>query len=82
MAVFVQLQPGTFAERAETVQNLNNFFGSAIGQDPQVRVHISGIKTAKLFEDLLEVEDYELINHIRITEQADAQRLMNSISSR
>lgn len=68
-----------FAERAETVQNLNNFFGSAIGQDPQVRVHISGIKTAKLFEDLLEVEDYELIQpYIRITEQADAQRLMNS----
>lgn len=68
-----------FAERADKVQNINNFYQSAVGQDPQVRIHFSGIKTAKLFEDLLEIDDYELVQpYIRISEQADAQRLMNS----
>lgn len=70
-----------FAEKAETVQNLNTFFQSAVGQDPQVRVHFSGIKTAQLFEDLLEIQDYELVQpYVRLAEQADAQRLQNAHS--
>lgn len=64
-----------FAEKAERVQNLNNFFNSAVGQDEQVKVHFSGIKMAKVFEDLLEIQDYEMVQpFVRLAEQADAQR--------
>jgi len=65
-----------FAEKAETVQNLNNFFASALGADPDIKAHFSSIKLAELFEDLLEVQDYEIVQpYIRLSEQADAQRL-------
>lgn len=65
-----------FAEKAETVQNLNNLFSSPLGQDPSVIMHFSGVKLAELMETLLEVQDYELVQpYIRLAEQADAQRL-------
>lgn len=65
-----------FAEKAETVQNLNNFFMSAIGQDPDVKAHFSSIKLAEIFETLLDLQDYEAVQpYIRLSEQADAQRL-------
>ena len=65
-----------FAERAERVQNLNNFFGSALGQDQAVKIHFSTIKVAKMMEEMLDIEDYELVSpYIRMAEQADAQRL-------
>lgn len=68
-----------FAEQAEKVQNATAFFNSAVGQDPEVKVHFSGIKVAELFQDLLELDGYKLVTpFIRITEQADAQRLANS----
>jgi hypothetical protein len=65
-----------FAERAELVQNVNNFFGSTIGQDPSVREHFSSLGMAKMFEEVLDLGDYKLITpYIRIAEAADAQRL-------
>lgn len=68
-----------FAERAELVQNLNNFFMSALGQDESIKVHFSAIKLADMFEELLGLEDYELVQpFIRLSEQADAQRLANA----
>ena len=68
-----------FAERAERVQNLNNFFGSALGADPDIKVHFSSVKLAKMFEDLLDIEDYEIVEpFIRIHEQAEAQQQMNT----
>jgi hypothetical protein len=67
-----------FAEQAERIQNLNNFFGSAVGQDPAIKIHFSTIKTAKMFEEMLDVTDYELVMpYVRMAEQADAQRLAN-----
>lgn len=69
-----------FAEKAETVQNLTNFFSSPIGQDQTVAQHFSSIKMAKLFEELLEINDYELVTpYIRIAEQADAQRNVQAL---
>jgi hypothetical protein len=68
-----------FAEKAEMVQNLNSFFTSAIGADQGVKVHFSSVKLAELFENLLEMEDYEIVQpYIRLSEQADAQRLANA----
>ena len=65
-----------FAERAELVQNLNNFFNSPLGQAQDVRVHFSGLKLAKLFEELLDIRDYEIVlPYVGLSEQADAQRL-------
>lgn len=68
-----------FAERAERVQNLNNFFQSAVGNDPEIKAHFSTVQIAKMFENLLELTDYKLVvPYIRLSEQAEAQRLMNS----
>ena len=65
-----------FAEKADTVQNLTQFFGSPIGQDPAVRVHYSGIGLAKTFEDLLDIADYKLVQpYVRLDEDSQGQRL-------
>jgi hypothetical protein len=68
-----------FAERAEMIQNLTNFYGSAVGQDEMVRMHLSSVKTAKMIEGLLEFEDYEIYEpFVRIHEQAEAQQQQNT----
>lgn len=68
-----------FAEQAEVVQNLTAFFNSSIGQDQAVNVHISGEKMARLFEELLDLGSYNLVQpFVRLSEQADAQRIQNS----
>lgn len=68
-----------FAEKAERIQNINNFFGSTLGADPDIKVHWSSIKLAKLFEDLLDIEEYELVTpYIRLAEQKEAQALANA----
>ncbi len=64
-----------FAEKAETIQNITNFFASPIGQDPGVKVHWSALKISKVMEDLLDLQDYELVQkNIRLSEEADAKR--------
>lgn len=68
-----------FAERAQLTQDLTTFFGSSAGQDPSVLVHMSGVKLAQLWETLLELEDFHVIQpFVRISEQMDAQRLLQS----
>ena len=68
-----------FVEQATLVQNLNSFFGSASGQDPDVLVHFSGLRTARLWEDVLNLEDYNLVEeNVRLAEKADAQRLIQA----
>lgn len=68
-----------FAEKAEMIQNLTTFFGSPIGQDPDVKVHFSGIRLSEMIEELLNLEDYRIVEpFVRLSEQADAQRLANS----
>ncbi len=69
----------SFAERAELIQNLNNFYASAVGQDPDIKVHFSSIKSAKMFEELLDIERYELVEpYVRLSEQSEAQQLANT----
>lgn len=68
-----------FAERAERIQNLNNWAQSPLGQDPAVNIHFSGVRLAEMVEDLLDLEDYEIVEpYIRIAEQAEAQQLANT----
>lgn len=65
-----------FAEKAERIQNISNFYASGVGQDQNVRVHFSGLKTAQMVEDLLDLQEYEIVTpFVAITEQADAQRV-------
>ena len=68
-----------FAERAELVQNINNFFNSHLGQDQAVTVHFSGQALAKMIEEVLDIADWKIVlPYIRLSEAADAQRLGNS----
>lgn len=65
-----------FAESAERVQNLNSFFSSPLGQSEQVMMHFSGITLAKVMEELLDLENYDLVEpYIALTEQAEAQQM-------
>lgn len=70
-----------FAEKATMVQNLNNFFGSAAGQDPEVRQHFSAVKLAKAWECLLDADEFKLVEpYVRLIEQLDAKKLINTVS--
>jgi hypothetical protein len=72
-----------FAEKAEVVQNLTQFFTSPLGQDPAVLQHISSIRLATMIEELLQLEDYRMVQpFIRLSEQADSQSLANSHTER
>jgi hypothetical protein len=63
-----------FAENAELVQNITNFFQGPLGADPEIKTHFSTIKLAKMFEEILGIEDYEVVQeYVRLSEQADAQ---------
>ena len=67
-----------FAEQATLVQNLTSFLNSNAGSDQAVIQHFSSIKLAKMWEHLLEADQYNLVEpFVRLTEQADAQRLAN-----
>jgi len=66
-----------FAEQAQMVQNLNTFYASPAFQ--QVAPHFSSIRAAQLWENLLEIEDFDIVSpYVAIAEQADAQRYMQS----
>lgn len=68
-----------FAEKAERIQNINNFAASPLYADPAVNVHWSGLKTAQLIESELDLEDYGLvIPYVRLSEQAAAEQQTNS----
>ena len=66
-----------FAEQAQLVQDLNSFFSSASGQDPNVLMHFSSQKIARMWERLLDIEDHKLVvPYVRISEAKEAQQLM------
>jgi len=51
-----------FAEKAEVIQNLTQFFSSALGADPEVKAHFSTIRLADMIEELLNLEDYRIVD--------------------
>lgn len=68
-----------FAEKAERVQNLNNFFQSTLGQDKDILAHFSSLKLAYMFEDLLDIQAYDLVTpYIRLSEEQEAMALANA----
>lgn len=70
-----------FAEKANITQNLNEFYNSAAGSDPEVRQHFGSFRLARMFEQLMDIEDFDVVQeNIRIGERADAQRQSQSLS--
>lgn len=68
-----------YAEVATKVQNATNFFGSAAGQDPMVLQHFSSVALAKMWNELLDLDQFNIVMpNIRVAEAADTQRLMQS----
>ena len=68
-----------FAERSLKVQDLNNFFNSRAGSDPAILMHFSSTKLAKMWEELLNLDDDQIVMpFIRISEQADAAKMQAS----
>jgi hypothetical protein len=67
-----------FAKRALFVQNLNAMLNSAIGTDPAINVHISGLRLAEIMQDTLELKKFDLVReNVRVFEQMETQRLIN-----
>lgn len=65
-----------FAEQAELVQNLTSFFASVPGQDPSIVAHFSSVGLAKLFENVLNIEDWNIVQpYVRIAERAKANNM-------
>jgi hypothetical protein len=66
-----------FAKEAQIMQNLIGMVNSAAYQDPGVQAHISGLGIAKLMEQGLGLEDFDLVQeNIRVAEQQETQALM------
>jgi hypothetical protein len=60
------------------VQNLSQFFGSPAGQDQNVLMHFSSVQLAQMWEHLLNLEDYNVVQPwVRLAEQAEAQQLQH-----
>ena len=65
-----------FTEQSQKVQDLNAFFNGQAGADPEIKQHFSSVKLARLYENLLSLEEDSLVEpFVRISERADAQRL-------
>lgn len=66
-----------FAEQAELIQNLTNLTSSGLW--PTVQPHFSSIKLAKIVEDAFNLKDFDVvIPFIALSEQAEAQKIMNA----
>lgn len=68
-----------FAEKSQAVQNLVSLYQSGLMQDPLISMHLSGVKMSKALESLLDLDDFELYQeYVRVSEQAQAERLQNA----
>src|SRR5690606_23158852 len=66
-----------FAEVAERVQNVTNRYQMLMG-DPLLMQHFSSVNLAKMFEELLDLEQFKLVEpYVRLAEAAEAQQLQN-----
>lgn len=68
-----------FARNANIIQNLTQLANSVIGQDAAVMNHISGLKMAKVVEELLGLERFDLVQeNVRVMENAKTQQMMGA----
>lgn len=63
-----------YAQQAQVVQNLSGMLATGVLQDPAVAAHVSGLRIARLLEESLGLEEYELVEpNVRIIEQMQTQ---------
>jgi hypothetical protein len=68
-----------FARNANMIQNLTQMMASPLGQDPGVRVHMSGKKMATLIEELLDLERFDLVSeNIQVIESQETQETVGA----
>lgn len=66
-----------FAYRANTLQNLVTLMNSAVAQDPQVKVHLSGKKIAQVMEQFADLDKFSIYgDNVRVFEQQETSKLM------
>lgn len=67
-----------FARNANLLQNLTQLSASPLYQDPSVSTHFSGKKMAKLVEELLNLEQYDLVeDNVRVIESIETQQMQS-----
>lgn len=67
-----------YARMAQLIQNIQNMM-TILLQDKETLQHFPSTKLAKAYEELLEFEDYQLVElYGRIPEQLEAQRLLQA----
>lgn len=67
-----------FAEKANRVQEIAAVFSQPIIQDPSVKVHFSGKKTAQMIDTLFNLREFELYQpYVGVGEQMELQRMAN-----
>lgn len=67
-----------YARNANLLQNLTAFSASPLGQDPAVITHFSGKKIAKIVEDFLGFEQYNIVeDNIRVMESIETQQIQS-----
>jgi len=66
-----------FAKQAQIVQNLIGFINSAAYSDPSVVTHVSGLRIARLMEENLGLDRFELVvENVRVAEQQKTAALV------
>jgi len=67
-----------FARNANLLQNLTQLSASPLFMDPSVNTHFSGKKLARLIEDTLGIERYDLVeDNIRVVESIETQQMQS-----
>lgn len=67
-----------FAEQAELIQNLTSLTGSGLWQT--VQPHFSGVKLAKILEQIFDLTDYEVVlPFVALAEQAEGQSQIQAL---
>jgi hypothetical protein len=68
-----------FAYKANMLQNLVTLMNSAVAQDAQVKVHLSGKKIAKIMEEMSDLDQFKIYgDNVRVFEQMETQRLFQA----
>ena len=68
-----------FQRDANTLQSLTALSGSPLMQDPSVKAHISGYAVAKLIEQLVGVDRFDIVQkNVGVVEAAETQQAMQA----
>lgn len=69
-----------FIQNANRLQELTQFANTPLGQNPAITSHFSGLRLAKLVEQLLDIQKYNIVQpNIGLYEQAEMQNLASSL---